>query len=516
MKESAFFKGTFILMAATLLSKMLGSIFRIPLQNIAGDEVLGIFSMVYPVYMMTLILSVAGIPVAISQLIAAESVKNAYVSIHHIMATARMLGFIFGTVCFALILLFSNQLAAALGTMASRPALITVSVTLIFAPFMAVYRGFFQGYEDMQPTAYSQVIEQVVRVAVMLGVAYCLTALDYGQKYIAGGTMVGSAVGAIASLLFLHRRYANIRASLPKKSPLRFASFMTWSRKILSVALPIVVGSITAALFNVIDAFTIPFSLRSAGMKAANITYQYGIYGRGLALVQIATVFSSSITLALIPLMTKKLALKDHQKATEIIDRTHWMTHLLSWPAAIGLTALALPLNIALFTNAAGTDVMAIICAGSAFISLTLLGTGILQGIHMAKHAAIIVIAGGLLKAAVNLILVHYFGLKGAALATLLVYSILFLANSLIICNRLSFSFFSKDALKMLLAACIMGMLIGSAVWVFPFDAWTRFSALCFVLFAAIIGATIYFLLLLALKVTTLHSMKIILFQKDP
>src|SRR5690625_2738054 len=100
MSQATFFKSTIILSVATLLSKILGSVFRIPLQNIAGDEVLGIFSMVYPVYMVALILSVAGIPIAISKLIAEARVNNEQAAIRDIYITASILAIIFGVLSF--------------------------------------------------------------------------------------------------------------------------------------------------------------------------------------------------------------------------------------------------------------------------------------------------------------------------------------------------------------------------------------------------------------------------------
>lgn len=115
MTKSAFVKGTFILTIAGLLSKIIGSVFRIPLQNIAGDEVLGIFSLVYPVYMVALTLSVAGIPLAISKLIAEANAKNKTSAIKDIFITASILALLFGMLSFTFIFSFSSPIANLLG-----------------------------------------------------------------------------------------------------------------------------------------------------------------------------------------------------------------------------------------------------------------------------------------------------------------------------------------------------------------------------------------------------------------
>lgn len=117
---------------------------------------------------------------------------------------------------------------------------------------------------------------------------------------------------------------------------------MSTGKTILYISLPICIGAITMALLNFVDSVTIPYSLKRTDIDQ-NITYMYGIYGRGLSLVQIATVFSSSIVLPLIPLLTETLAEKNYEKASGILERTHRLTHLVSWPARFGPLALSLP-----------------------------------------------------------------------------------------------------------------------------------------------------------------------------
>src|SRR5690606_12659808 len=124
MKHSTFVKSTVILTIATLLSKILGSIFRIPLQNIAGDEVLGIFSLVYPVYMVALILSVAGIPISISKLISENRAQNDLLTVKRIYITASILALLFGLISFTFIYSLSHPIANILGGPETRLALI--------------------------------------------------------------------------------------------------------------------------------------------------------------------------------------------------------------------------------------------------------------------------------------------------------------------------------------------------------------------------------------------------------
>ncbi|WAA09695.1 putative polysaccharide biosynthesis protein [Fervidibacillus albus] len=491
MNKSTFLKGTVILTVATLTSKVLGSIFRIPLQNIAGDEVLGIFSLVYPVYMVALILSVAGIPTAISKLISEARVKNPE-HIYPIYRTAGILSLIFGVASFSLIVIFSKPIAEALGGSDTRLSLIIVASTLLVAPYMAVYRGYFQGFEDMRPTGISQVIEQFIRVCLIIVLAYVFVAMGKDDAIVAGVVMVGSIFGALASLLYLKFKYwrSTVKA---KKTTYAFSTFKRWSKIILSTSIPIAIGSLTMALLNFVDSFTITYGLKQVGFTSEQISAMYGIYSRGVTLVQIATVFSSSMVLSLIPLITKQMAERNLIETKKAIEKTHFVAHLISWPAAIGLFALSLPLNLGLFTDLQGSMMLSIIHFSSVFTSLTLLGTGILQGMNKARVAAFVILVGVGLKTVFNIVLVQWFGLNGAALSTLLVYLFLYGLNTGLIYKNISFTIFNKQHLKMVLAAIVMGGLIGIPTLYFDIESWSRLEAVGYVSLAIVVGGAVYF-----------------------
>ncbi|CDQ38366.1 MULTISPECIES: putative polysaccharide biosynthesis protein [Virgibacillus] len=494
MSRSAFVRSTLLLTVATLVSKVLGSVFRIPLQNIAGDHVLGIFSLVYPVYMVALTLSVAGIPIAISKLIADARAKGELSFVKEIYVTASILALLFGISSFLLIYSLSTPLASALGGQSTRLALIVVTATLLVAPYMAVYRGYFQGFEDMKPTAISQVIEQFIRVGLILVIAYYFVQQDFSDATVAGGVMIGSVVGAFTSLIYLRVKYIRspLRQTLTRKYTLKL--FSSWSKQILKLSIPIAIGTITMALINFIDSFTIPYGLRSIGESETGINYLYGIYGRGLSIVQIATVFSTSIVLPLIPLITTKLAEGETQQVRSVIEKTYRMTHLLSWPAAMGLLGLTLPINLALFTDLEGSGVLAILGLSSVFTSLTILSTGILQGMNLAKQAAFIIVCGILMKALCNIYFIQLFGLRGAAFSTLLVYIVLLIINTWYIFKHYPFSIRRKLITKIMIASISMGAVIGVPTLYVSITDWSRVQALLYLLVAMFIGVTIYVL----------------------
>lgn len=493
-------KSTLILSIAALLSKILGSLFRIPLQNIAGDEVLGIFTLVYPVYMVALTLSVAGIPIAISKLISEARATNDEQQVKNIFFTSGILALIFGITSFFILYGFSHQIATVLGGQTTRLSLIVVSCTLLVAPYMAVYRGYFQGHQNMTPTAVSQVIEQFIRVGLILLVAIFMVERLYSDEQVAGGIMIGSIIGALGSLIYLRILYNRSSVKVAKNLPYKLAHFRSTFKMILKISIPIAIGAITMALLNLIDSVTIPTALKMHGEATEDINSLYGIYGRGLALVQIVTVFASSVILPLIPSISAKLTQNDKIGSTKLIDNTFFLTYLLSVPAAVGLVVLTLPINLGLFTDLQGSTVLAIVSFSSLFTSLTVLGTGVLQGINKARLGAWIIIIGVGIKLFLNLTLVNMYGLVGAAISTAAIYLILFLLNAAAIRKYTGFSFFPKKTGTIVFASLVMGVVIWLPSLLLDFEELSRLAALLYVGAAVAIGGLIYFSLLLVTK----------------
>ncbi|WP_241657719.1 putative polysaccharide biosynthesis protein [Anaerobacillus alkaliphilus] len=501
--SKTFVKGAIILTIATFLSKLLGSVFRIPLQNIAGNEVLGIFTLVYPVYMAVLIISVAGIPIAISKLISEARVKNSDEDIRNIFVTSGIITFLLGSLSFLLMFTFSETIALVLGGPYATYSVMIVSITLIFAPYMAVYRGFFQGYGDMKPTAYSQVLEQFVRVALILVIAYILVVRGAASDVVAGGVMVGSSIGVLASLVFL--RWTFNRSGLKPASEKKYnwAVFKAWSKKILWLSIPICIGALTMALLNLVDSVTIPVQLRNAGFVNLEVADQYGIYSRGLTLVQIVVVFASALILPLIPYVTEALAKNDILRTKTVVEKALKFTHLTSWPAAIGLMALTLPVNLALFKDLEGSLVIAIISFSALFTSLAVLTTGVLQGMNRSNEAAIIVIISAAVKIVLNIVLVGAYGLVGAAISTLITYVVLTALNYWMINKTVPFSIVNRATIVFAVSSIFMGTAIALPLTIFTIEEWTRVTALLYTAVSIAVGGSIYGVLVLLLRALT-------------
>lgn len=325
------FKGALFLTVASALSKLIGSLFRIPMQNIAGDELLGIFSIVYPIYMLTLTLSVAGIPIAVSKLISEKRMYGDNASITSLFHSARLLAVLFGISCFLAIWLFASPLSSLLGGEQTRFALVMVSATLIIAPYMAVYRGYFQGFEMMHQTAISQIIEQIFRVGIMLLVVYILVGLDFSYPEIAGWMMIGSFLGAGISLIYLLFAYRKQPLSASARTA-NWAQLKADSTSLLSLAIPIAFGSLSFSLIPVVDSLTIPYGLQHFGIAAENVPYAFGVYSRGIVFVQVITMIAASLVTPLIPHLSRMRAAGDLVTVQQTVSKLMFIVQLTTWP----------------------------------------------------------------------------------------------------------------------------------------------------------------------------------------
>lgn len=497
--SNQFVKGAIIITIGTMLSKVLGSVFRIPLQNIAGDEVLGIFSIVYPVYMTVLTLTVAGIPLAISKLISQARANEKNEEIFYIYRTAAILTISFGIISFSLVYLFVDQISQILGGSFVVYPLIVVSITLLLAPYMAVYRGLFQGFENMNPTAISQVIEQFVRVLFILAAAYILTVQHYSDEMVTAGVMVGNIIGVLASLVYLKIVFRKAKHNIMEKVSYQFRDFHIWGKQILKVAIPICIGAIAMPLLNMVDSLTVPFQLKQIGYMEEEVTYLYGIYGRGIALEQIAVVFASAMILPLIPHITAAITKNEIARTKQTIERANKFTHLTAWPAAIGVVALTAPINLSLFTDLEGNAVIALLTLSSLFTAFSVLSTGILQGMNKSNQAALIVMICAVLKIVLNIVLVKQFDLIGAAVATLIIYMILTTINMIVIYRQIRFKLLQRENVMFALGSIIMGLIVASPWYLLDVN-WTRVLALIYVVIMIIIGAIIYLAFIILTK----------------
>lgn len=453
-RPSKLLKGAAVLALAAVVTKLLGTLQKIPLQNIGGDGVFGIYNTVYPFYMMIVTFATAGFPAAVSKFIAERQVLGEEAGKRSVLRMASLIMGLLGVAGFAMLYFGAPLLSRAIGSSQLLPALRNAAPALLFIPLTAALRGYFQGLQEMVPTAVSQVTEQTVRVTVMIVLLLYWTGVGAADDVIAGGAFAGSAAGGMAGLLVMlvfWRRSSGQRESTAPSRKLGAASQIDIPDRakgtgeergtkllaaMLAYAIPVCLAALAVPLLSLVDTFTLPRLLQSRGADELQAMVEVGIYNRGVPLVQLVTMLASSLSVMFIPALTELRMKNDPvgiQRQTTLALRWFW---LIGLAASTGLALLAQPINVMLYEDDLGSATLAWIAWTAAPGALVTVSAALLQGLGHVRAPALHLLAAAALKTALNALLVPPLGITGAALAGIAAYGAAAALNLALLARR--------------------------------------------------------------------------------
>ncbi|WNC16557.1 polysaccharide biosynthesis protein [Brevibacillus brevis] len=425
LKKSHFLAGALILAIAGILSKVIGMFYRIPLQEIVGDNGLGLYQEVYPLYLTFLILATAGVPVALSRVIAEALAEGKRGSVGQILARSMVMMGGIGLVLFAILYVTSPLIAGLMGNPHLTRPIRAISLSLLFVPLIAVIRGFFYGYQKMIYVGLSQIVEQTLRVVFILVASLYLVSLgEDTDSVITGvnfGTMISTflSLGFLTLLMWLHNR-KNTIFSEAKWNRLDWWYDRAFFASMWRIAWPICVSALVIPIFSLTDSFLAINIFRYIwNVDGLTADTWFGIYSRGGPLLQMASLFGSSIALSIVPAIAEAKRQADGERVTTLTKLSLRFAWLIGLPAGLGLTAVAEGANLALYGDVEGTRAMAILGVSAIPLSLLLATNGILQGIGKEKIPALHLLYGVLVKVAATLVFTSLFGMDGLSLSWL-------------------------------------------------------------------------------------------------
>lgn len=412
-----FWKNGVMLMAgAALSSKLIGVFQKIPLQNIAGDRVFGIYNAVYPFYQLAAVLATAGLPTAVSLLIAERLRGGEDVGgVRRTLYAAMLLLGCTGIIVFGLTWAGADELARLIGDSETAGAIRAVSTALLFVPIVAALRGYVQGLGRMALSAMSQLVEQLIRVGVMVFVLWLSWSAGWGEADIAAGVMSGSAIGGVAALMFLS--LISWRGGRRTRMPNERGALRADMKRLAIVALPAALGAVVVPAVGVVDAFTVPRLLHESGMAEAEAMSVFGVYSRAQPLVQLVVMMAGAAAAAIVP----GLALARMRGAYGQLSQQLAVTMRAAWgvgaAAGLGLVMLAEPLNVMLYADSKGTVMFMLVSVTALAGSVNAVAAPVLQSLGAARTPALLLLTAALLKAVLNAVLVPAYGAEGAAAA---------------------------------------------------------------------------------------------------
>ena len=531
-KKQNFFHGAAILTVGVIIMKLLGFIYKIPLGNILGDEGYSMFTSAYSIYFIFFTLATAGLPVALSRLIAEADAngraKQEEKTFRVALATFAVIGVIFALILF----LFPEWLAAkylenpdaALSIKAMAPSILLVCL-------VSAYRGYCQGNGNMIPTTVDEVLEVLFKVISGLILASCLLKAGYGKPVGSAGAILGVSIGSVISLLYMiiykRRHYSELSASYtagihdPNDTPDDDEVVdSAWKivKDILSIGIPIAFGACIMAILNSVDSKLCMNRLQSAaGFSYYQAKVLYGVYGKAQTLFNLPAAFITPLTIAIVPEISGAIAKGASAAARKTSEDAMRISAVISLPMGVGLTVLAYPIMNVLYpnSNAAGPGLLAIMGAASFFVCTVLMENAILQASGHEKLTMVTMISGGLVKIIVNWFLVaqRSINIYGAPVGTLVSYVVMALMNYIFICVALKhrpklFRIFARPLAASVLMGAAAWAIYGLCARFIGAVSWSRI-ALC-MLAAIAVAVIIYLVSTIALRSITKEDMKLI------
>ncbi len=425
-----------------LICKIIGLFFKLPIIKILGDSGYGIYEKVYPTYSLLLTISSAGLPVAVSRMVAhyvnKNDPRNAKKIFHVALGVLALLGFVsmvamvFFRAGFAR---WVNSDETVLGFVMIAPAVLIVCV-------MSAFRGFLQGQQEMGPTAFSQLIEQVAKVAV--GLPLAIIGMKMGEKlnlppYAAGATLTLLAISISEglALIYIYVKYVQNKKVFRqyqqqgRSNPL---TTKTAASRLMAIALPITIGACIVPLSGFIDSGMITGLLLKAGFEQKLALEVYGRYMLVITYINIPTALAIAVSMATVPAMSAGIA----QNVDGYVGQQSHLSlrygFVIGFPASVGMSILAEPLVRLFFNNqhAPHTASMLQISALTiVFFTIVQVTSSILQGLRKQRIPMYTLMVGVLAKIILNQILVpiEKVNIYGASISSLACYIISMVPN---------------------------------------------------------------------------------------
>lgn len=379
-----------ILAIASIIVRILGMVYRIPLVRIVGDEGMGFYGFTFEIYQVLLLISSNGIPLAVSLLVSSRLARQEYKGVQRILQGALIFAAIIGGAVSLLTFVGADWLAKAIFSMEEvAPSLRVIAPTVVISAVMGVFRGYFQGKNAMMPTAISQIIEGVFNAVISVVAAYFLVAR--GPAYGAAGSTLGTCLGALASLIFLvivYQLYKPTVMRIVKRDRTSKNMSMGSVLQLMTVTMiPLILSSSLYQIVGILDSSLYSHILTTLGYSSKTISSMYGVYsGQYKQLINVPLALTAAIGVALIPSITAANALEHKTEAYAKINEIIRLTMVIAIPCFVGLAVLSAPIMQMIFNSSdlAGELLMlgAITVVTYSFSTVT---NSILQGLDKLK-----------------------------------------------------------------------------------------------------------------------------------
>ena len=476
--------GAIVLVAATMLVKIIGAIYKIPLTALIGEVGRGYFSSAYEIYTPIYAISMAGLPIAVSKMVSENVTLGNYRDARMIFGVAKKIFLLVGIIGSLLLVLIAFPYVKLGHCEDNLWSILMIAPSIFFCCVMSTYRGYYEGLRNMTPTAVSQVIEALGKLILGLGfskiiMTYGINRFNSGESvfgqvcetesqalsaiypYAAAGAVFAVTLGTVFALVFMiiHKKIKGdtFDRTMLVNSP-RPKSSTDTAKTMITIAIPMVISALITNVTNLIDNFTIrtrlayavsenleyfktafAASLQGSGTLDKDIgTYLYGCYFSALDFKNLITSITMSLGVSAIPALAAAIALRNKKEVGSTINSVVRICMLVAAPAGLGIAALAEPIMTLLYGGTAAENlipisspIVAIYGAATFVMALSTPLTNVLQAMGRADIPAKTVAIGAVIKVVCNFIFVGIpeLNIYGATIGTIICYTFIIFAN---------------------------------------------------------------------------------------
>ena len=435
-----FFSGVLILTVSNLIIKVIGLLFKIPMNHTVGDEGMGYYNTAYTFYTYLYMVSTAGLPTAISIMISDSKANCQFKQVKRIYRIALVLFIVIGIIGTSIMLFGAEPMSKAIGAENTKYSMLAIAPTLFLICISSALRGYFQGYQQMVPTAISQLIEAVCKLAI--GITFALYAINQGYPiyivaaYAAVGLTIGVGLGMMflvfSKLLFKEQHY-NAEYLADKEEDDSMLPSKALLKKMLLIALPITISASVMSLTNLIDTAIVQRLLQMTGLTQVAATELYGNYtSLAVPMFNLPPALIYPISYSIVPLISAAKKKGDTLRCKLVIESSMRVSMLIGIPCGLCLAVLSGPI-LSLFYKASSVELAAplltLLAPSTAFICILSVTNAVLQSNGFERKPLVSMLVGAVVKVITNAILIQNIGMKGTPISTFLCYLTVTLMN---------------------------------------------------------------------------------------
>lgn len=458
MGKQTFMQGTIILVLANALTKIIGAFFKIPLTYLLHESGMGIYNTAYQLYVLFFIIATAGLPVAVSKMVSEQlALKDGY-QVRRLFKAEMLLISLLGLIGAGVLYVFATPIAEAIGNVQIAPSIKAVAPALVFVAIMAGLRGFFQGTQNMIPTAISQILEALGKPLVGYTLAYVM--IGSGIVYASSGALMGVTAGAAAgcivlTVLFLVKRKKVMPTGDAHEHAMTYPQLV---KQLVWIAVPITIGACVSSVTSLVDTLMVRSLLQNISFTAeqAKVLYQdyaiyakngemasllqknlldtqaseflYGAYsGYAFPLFNLPLTLITAMSISVVPALAEAMAVKNQRNTQRITASAIRITILFAMPCTIGLSVMAKPILYLLYSNTSSGTMLEILAVACIWVSLVSVCTAILQAAGKVWIPVINMLIGAVVKIVSNMVLVSMpqVNILGLSISTNLCYFVI-------------------------------------------------------------------------------------------